>query len=378
MSTSTLTNGLHAGFSGSFGYGPNPPPVNPQVFLSDGNDNTYMTLSGNGAFVNYTLSDTDPNMTLVTGVTIRVRMKENSSLPFPELQNKLWYVQILKSDGITPITSQCTATSTETLTTYNFVPSSIYFTDKTSWDGALLRLRQTQNGVGPAGGGTTWTDVSVIITWKSMYYERPTGAGFKFGGTADFIGGGVYYDMPTTGFGFVFGGSASDTTTRIFEYLPTGEGFVYGGSAATDQDSSTGEGFLFSGSADVETIVYSEVNDSYGGSGYGYDGIYQRILILELIEKTKNCLVTWDEFSPTVYKTEWNIKNRYYEVSVTYLRNNYRVDFVRNNRSVLNIDSGDVPEVLDLFRIVGIYLGQDDVSTLIPAVQNQIACNEEI
>lgn len=378
MSTSTLICGLHSTFYGSFSY-MNAPPVNPQVVLSDGNDTTYMGLFGRNAWVNYTLSDTDPNMTLVTGVTIRVRMKDGydgagsgagGGFGTP---NKLDYVQILKSDGTTAITSPCTATSTTTLTTYNFVPSQIFFADKANWDGAVLRLRQSGD---EGGGGTTWSDVSVIITWMSIYRERPTGVGFKFGSSADIVGGGNFYDMPTTGVGFIFGGSASGG--NVYEYLPTGEGILHGGSALTDQDQSTGEGFLFSGEAVVEISVYNGTNDvGYGGSGYGYDGIYQKILILELIEKTKNCLVTWDQFSPTVYKTNWSVKNRYYNVSVTYMKNAYRVDFIKNNRSVLNIDSNDVPEISDLFRIIDAYLGQDDVSTLIPAIQNQTSCNEE-
>lgn len=109
---------------------------------------------------------------------------------------------------------------------------------------------------------------------------------------------------------------------------------------------------------------------------YGIDYLYPKILILELIEKTKSCAVVWEKITPTAYTTHWSSpQNRYYDVCITYLRSNYRVDFVRNGRSVLNVDSGNVPEVVDLFRIIGVYLGQDDISTITPAIQNQIDCS---
>lgn len=107
---------------------------------------------------------------------------------------------------------------------------------------------------------------------------------------------------------------------------------------------------------------------------YGIDYLYPRILILELIEKTKGCAVVWDQITPTVYQTHWSVSDRYYDVTITYLRNTYRVDFIRNGRSVLNVDAGNVPEVIDLFRVIGIYLGQDYVPGISAAIQNQLDC----
>ena len=107
---------------------------------------------------------------------------------------------------------------------------------------------------------------------------------------------------------------------------------------------------------------------------YGIDYLYPRILVLELIEKTKGCAVVWDQVTPTVYQTHWSVSNRYYDVTITYLRNTYRVDFIRNGRSVLNIDAGNVPEVVDLFRVIGIYLGQDYITGVSAAIQNQLDC----
>lgn len=105
---------------------------------------------------------------------------------------------------------------------------------------------------------------------------------------------------------------------------------------------------------------------------YDIDYLYPRILILEMIEKTKGCAVVWDQITPTTYQTHWSVSNRYYDVTMTYLRNTYRVDFIRNGRSVLNIDANNVPEVIDLFRVVGVYLGQDDISSFSAAIQNQL------
>ena len=175
MSTSVLTCGIHstnhltASFSYTGGTG-----TNDYVVLSDGNDSTYMTMIGiGGQDMAYTLTDTDPNLTTVTGVRITIRLKHEYTV-FTDLTSKLDFVQIVKSDGLTAITSTCTANTTTTLTTYNLTPSSIYLTDKASWDGALIRLRKTGSS-----GGLVWAEISVTINWRSSYFERPTGVGFN-------------------------------------------------------------------------------------------------------------------------------------------------------------------------------------------------------
>lgn len=105
---------------------------------------------------------------------------------------------------------------------------------------------------------------------------------------------------------------------------------------------------------------------------YSLDYLYPRILILELIEKTKGCAVVWDRLRPSVYKTHWQVDNRYYNVTLTYLKTTYRIDFIRNGRSIYNVDSFAVAELSELYQIVEIYLAQVDESLM--AIQNQLDC----
>jgi len=105
---------------------------------------------------------------------------------------------------------------------------------------------------------------------------------------------------------------------------------------------------------------------------YSLDYLYPRILILELIEKTKGCAVVWDRLRPSVYKTHWQVDNRYYNVTLTYLKTTHRIDFIRNGRSIYNVDSFAVAELSELYQIVEIYLAQVDESLM--AIQNQLDC----
>jgi hypothetical protein len=103
---------------------------------------------------------------------------------------------------------------------------------------------------------------------------------------------------------------------------------------------------------------------------YIIDQLYPRILILELIEKTKGCAVTWDKISPTVYKAHWQIENRYYDVFITYFKTTYKIDFVRNGKSIYS--TRGVAELIDLYQIIEIYLRKDDL--FLSGIQNQVDC----
>jgi len=105
---------------------------------------------------------------------------------------------------------------------------------------------------------------------------------------------------------------------------------------------------------------------------YSIDYLYPRILILELIEKTKGCAVVWNKIRPAVYKTHWKVEDRHYDVSLTYLKTTFKIDFARNGRSVYNVDSNAVAEIDDLYQIVDLYLEQDD--SFLPALQSQLNC----
>jgi len=105
---------------------------------------------------------------------------------------------------------------------------------------------------------------------------------------------------------------------------------------------------------------------------YSIDYLYPKILILELIEKTKGCSVVWDKIRSATYKTHWQVEDRYYDISLTYLKNTFKIDFKRNGRSVYSLDSNAVAEINDLYQIVELYLEQDD--SFLPALQSQLSC----
>ena len=199
--------------------------------LFDASDATYVVFTGSNAFASYPLTDTASNMSTVTGVTITIREKNGGSKgDFAKLD----YVQILKSDGSTAITSTGTATDSTTATTYNIVPSSIFFTDKTSWDGAVLKIKQN---VG-TGTGITIYEASVAITYTTS--------------------GGTTYN--NTASGGVVGGSSG--TVKITSSR-TASGGVVGGSSGTVKITSSktaSGGVVSSGTASVGSEVPSEVN----------------------------------------------------------------------------------------------------------------------
>jgi len=103
------------------------------------------------------------------------------------------------------------------------------------------------------------------------------------------------------------------------------------------------------------------------------DYIYPKILILQLIEKTKDCAVIWDKMSPTAYKTKFSIDDRYYDINLTYLRSTYIIDFVRNGRFVINVDAASVPELIDLFKVIDLFWFQN--ADILQSVQNQTSCS---
>ncbi|RTK96716.1 MAG: hypothetical protein EKK64_03145, partial [Neisseriaceae bacterium] len=156
MATSTLyPNGAAAFSSGTITFtGGSSNYLN----LSDASDSSYMTTTGSNSYVCFPLTDVVPSGTItVTGVTITVRASHGSKGDYGSLD----YVQILKSDGSTAITSTGTAATTTTATNYAIVPSTIYYTDATSWNGAVLKLKQN---VG-TGTGATWYEAKVDVTY---------------------------------------------------------------------------------------------------------------------------------------------------------------------------------------------------------------------
>ena len=104
------------------------------------------------------------------------------------------------------------------------------------------------------------------------------------------------------------------------------------------------------------------------------DELYAQMLVLQLIECTKGCAVTWYKTSLTDYTTQWTVSNRYYDVSLTYLRSMYQLNFIRNRRLIYSVDSNLVSEVFELYRVIEIFFN-NNLSVLLQAIQNQNGCD---
>ena len=128
--------------------------------LNDASDSTSMTLMGGDAFASYPLTDMPADLLAVTSVTITIRcMNLGSKGDHASFQ----YAQLLKSDGSTPITSTVTGTSTSSATTLVMNPSSLFITDKASWDGAVLKIKQNSG----TGSGTDYYLANVVIDYTT-------------------------------------------------------------------------------------------------------------------------------------------------------------------------------------------------------------------
>ena len=128
--------------------------------LNDSSDATYVQFAGSDSYASYPLTDTPSDMGTVTAVTIRLREARGSAKGD---YGTLASVQIFKSNGSTAITSSATATDSTSITNFDIVPSTINFTDKTSWDGAVLKILQ-----GPGtGAGIIIYEAYVTITYTA-------------------------------------------------------------------------------------------------------------------------------------------------------------------------------------------------------------------
>jgi hypothetical protein len=119
-----------------------------------------MILNNSDAFASYPLTDMPSDLLAVTAVTITIRcLNLGSKSDFAVFD----YAQILKSDGSTPITSTVTGTSTSSATTLVMNPSSLFITDKTSWDGAVLKIKQSAG----TSSGTEYKLANVVINYTT-------------------------------------------------------------------------------------------------------------------------------------------------------------------------------------------------------------------
>ena len=205
MATATLTiSANHSFSSGGITYIGG---ATNYTVLNDSNDSTSSLNSGANGYGSWPLTDTALNLGTVTSVTINLRMGEFGGKGD---QVRFAGAQIFKSDGTTAITSNCTASS-GLIATFNLTPASIFYTDKNSWDGAVIKLL---NDVGTQGS-MAYYELSVDITYSTttLSYNITGSGGILLGGTAGIEGD---FNVYPSG-GISFGGTAV-ISTSVYEY----------------------------------------------------------------------------------------------------------------------------------------------------------------
>ena len=103
------------------------------------------------------------------------------------------------------------------------------------------------------------------------------------------------------------------------------------------------------------------------------DFLYPTMLVLELIERTKRCAIHWDKEPLGVYSTSWLVNNKYYTASLVPMQSNHQLSIILNTRPIYTINSVNVPEVIDLYNVLGIIYGQSN--NIIQAIQSQATCD---
>lgn len=249
MASSTLTvSGNHSYSSGTITYTGG---SSNYTVMNDASDSTYALVTVSNGYGSWPLTDTASNLGTVTAVTINLRMGE-----FGLKGDQITFAgaQIYKSDGTTAITSNCTATS-GFIANFSLTPSSIFYTDKTSWDGAVLRLKNSSN----IDGGMAYYEVSVDITYSvaaTTYNE--TGSGGAIAGGA----GSVKIRSSRTATGGTIAGGVGSVRIRSSK---TATGGVIVGGAVTEKirfyKTGTG-GVIVSGT--IENTEYRLPNKKTG------------------------------------------------------------------------------------------------------------------
>jgi hypothetical protein len=249
--------------------------------LIDANSGSYAQFTGANSFASWPLADMPSDLSVVTAVTINIREAQGSSKgDFGNLSS----VQIFKSDGTTAITSSVTATDTTTPTTFNLTPSTISFTDKTSWDGAVIKVLQD----GGTGTGIRVYELNVDITYTasttatetltstqtwtcpagvtSVQVECIGGGGGGGGGDTNNSGGGG-------GGGGAYSIKTSFATTPGVGYTATvGAGGSAGNSNGTDGSVGGDTWFSTSGTVLAKGGGYGTGSSSGDGPGPGGTG----------------------------------------------------------------------------------------------------------
>ena len=162
--------------------------------LIDGSDSTFVQTNGESTERLYNLSNTPGDLVTVTSVTVNLRMSQKVDGIIDDFQS----AQIFKSDGTTAITSLMEAAQstpsavlTGTITNYALVPVTLSYTDKTSWDGALLKLIKNALSEGGPDQGIRYYEAGVDLTYTATEPPTPNSGTVGVENTPELI---LYFD----------------------------------------------------------------------------------------------------------------------------------------------------------------------------------------
>ena len=238
------------------------------------NDSDYLSASSQNVSGFVQLTNPPSNLDTVTGVTIKFRSatgKTGDYIPWD-------YVQIVAANETDLITSSVAATSGNTITTYSYVPTTIYETGKSAWDGARLKFRTGTGSSSTARVYAVQVELTYTETSGSTFDESMSG-GCSVGGAA--LAGKVYSVTASGGFSQLGSYSPSSLLTGLISHWSLNEssGTRYDNHSfhdltATNNPTSTtgkfGDGVVFS-SASNQSLTCSDNPDlNLGGSDFSF------------------------------------------------------------------------------------------------------------
>lgn len=127
------------------------------------NDSNYIVNTDNtGKTLCLLLGDMPGDFVTATGVSISIRTKHDTAKSGACM---ITAAQLVKADESTALTASATVTDTTSIVTYSFSPSITGSTDKTSWDGARLKLTMQDGGL--VGGLAILYAAQVTVTYST-------------------------------------------------------------------------------------------------------------------------------------------------------------------------------------------------------------------
>lgn len=130
------------------------------------NDSTYVDLNAGLQPISFNLADMPSDFSVATAVSVVVRGLKSGS------GSRTFTVQLFQSDGTTALTGTAvSSTASAGFTNFTMAPTITGATDKTSWDGAILKIT-------PTGSSSPETQISatqVTITYTASSFDATQG-----------------------------------------------------------------------------------------------------------------------------------------------------------------------------------------------------------